>query len=67
MWLVDFEISSNSKQGNHETASSSSPLLRRERLSRESRPFAAHVIFDPFFQTRRRSLSEGRAYNPYAV
>jgi hypothetical protein len=67
MRFVDYRGSSSPARGNRDITSSNSYLPRKERAPGDSRPSAAHVVFDPFAQSRRRRFAEGRVYTPDGV
>ena len=67
MRFIDLGGASKSPRGDRDVTSSNSDLLRKERTLGDSRPSAAHVVFDPFVQSRRRRFVEGRVYTPDGV
>ena len=67
MKFVEFGGSFRSARGDRDIASSNSHLPRKERTLGDSRSSAAHVVFDPFVQSRRGRFVEGRVYTPDGV
>ena len=67
MSFGDLKDSSSSAQDDQGGTSAASDAPHRDAPPGEARPSVAHVVFDPFTQTRRRSSREARVFTPYGA